>query len=337
MEARRPMTSSNSDERPGEFELIRTLFAPLTRAFPGAFGLTDDVAVVAPLAGHDIVLKTDAIVEGVHFFRTDPPETVAKKALRTNISDFAAKGAVPHAYLLALALPDWPGKAWLEKFAHGLEEDQAAFDVVLAGGDTDRTPGALTIAVMMTGFVPEGILIRRDGASPGDAVFVTGTIGDAGGGLHLLLEKTEIVEAWQHELVARYRMPQPRLAFGKSLRGMASAALDVSDGLIADLGHIAELSRVRIEIDAARVPLSAALIQLWGCDANAILRAAGAGDDYEIAFTAPVRHRDAIAKAAAQTGTRVTEIGRVVEGEGAVLCDAQGRELPVARKGHVHF
>lgn len=331
------MTIRECRNRPGEFELIHQLFAPLSRDLPGAFGLRDDVALLTPPDGHQVVLKTDAIVEGVHFRKCDPPETIAKKALRVNISDFAAKGADPRAYLLALALPAWPDMKWLEHFAKGLAEDQAAFGVTLAGGDTDRTAGVLSIAVMMTGFVPEGTMIRRDGAKPGDAVFVTGTIGDAGGGLDVLNADASVQEGWEEVLVSRYLVPHPRLAFGQRLRGLASGALDISDGLIADLWHIAEVSLVHIEIDALRVPVSRELVLLRGESEAAIARAATSGDDYEIAFTAPPTRRKEIEDMAAVTNTPVTEIGRVTAGEGVALLDAQGRPISLASKGYSHF
>ena len=331
------MTSSSSNSRLGEFELIHALFAPLARALPGALGLNDDVAVLSVPAGDEIVLKSDAVVEGVHFHTSDPPELIAKKALRVNISDFAAKGVRPQAYLLVLALPQWPDMAWLERFAAGLNEDQVEFGVVLAGGDTVGTPGALTIAVMMTGFVPHGALIRREGAAPGDVVYVTGTIGDAGGGLALLKAEAANRAGWETTLISRYHLPRPRLAFGHMLRGFASASLDVSDGLVADLSHIAGASRVRIEIVAGRVPLSPELQMFYGEDNSAVIRAASAGDDYEIAFTAAPIHRNSVEKIAARTNTRVTEIGRVVPGEGAALVDAEGNEIAIARKGYTHF
>lgn len=323
--------------RPGEFEIIKTYFAPLSRAHPGAFGLTDDVAVLSPPAGHDLVLKTDAVVESVHFNRSDPPNTIAKKALRANISDFAAKGATPSVYLLALALPDWPDGHWLEQFAKGLAEDQAEFNVTLAGGDTDRTPGALTVAVMMTGFVPHGTVIRRSGAKPGDVVFVTGTVGDAGAGLALLKGDSVPRNSGEEYLIARYRVPRPRLAFGRSLRGIATAALDVSDGLIADLGHVAEVSHVRIEVDAVHVPLSDAFIQLRGRDISVIAEAATAGDDYEIAFCARPYCRPLLERIAAETNTRVTEVGRVIAGEGVALVNEEGHEIKLDRRGYAHF
>lgn len=329
------MTSSTSSSRPGEFELIRKLFAPLSRGFPGAFELTDDAAAITPPPGHDIVLTTDAVVEGVHFFNDDPPETIAKKALRVNLSDLAAKGARPHAYLVALALPDWIDHSWLESFARGLGEDQAEFGVTLAGGDTVRTPSALMIAITLTGFVSEGTILRRAGARPGDRVFVTGTIGDAGAGLALLKDHSNLSEA--AALIARYRVPEPRLMFGQGLGGVASAALDVSDGLVADLGHIAETSGVRIEINAQNVPLSEAYVSLHGRTTASLIRAATAGDDYEIAFTAPPERRAEIETVARRTNTLVTEIGLVAAGESVRLLDGQGCEIPVDRKGYAHF
>jgi thiamine-monophosphate kinase len=275
------MTNS---KRAGEFELIAQLFAPLA-THEGAFKLTDDVAVFTPPPGQELVLKTDAIVESVHFHATDPADTVAKKALRVNLSDLAAKGAKAAGYLLALNLPHITSMEWLESFARGLGEDQKQFGISLFGGDTTATPGPLSISVAMFGFIPAGTLTKRSGARPGDLVFVSGTIGDAGAGLAVLKgEGHNISAAAREELVGRYHLPQPRLALGQSLRGLASAALDVSDGLIADLGHIAETSKVRIAAEAARIPLSPALRALWG---EAQAKAATSGDDYEIAFTNP--------------------------------------------------
>ena len=246
---------NSSADRAGEFELIARLFAPLAQSAPGAFGLTDDAAVFAPSPGHELVLKTDAIVEGVHFFRDDPPAAIAQKALRVNLSDLAAKGAVPAGYLMALLLPDWPDMAWLEAFARGLAEDQARFGLSLMGGDTSATPGPLAIAISAFGIVPKGAMIRRAGARPGDVVFVSGSIGDAGAGLALLKgEGGDLAATDRAMLIARYRIPLPNLALGLSLRGIATAALDVSDGLIADLGHVAAASGVRILVDAPRDP-----------------------------------------------------------------------------------
>ena len=322
-------------DRPSEFALIAQLFAPLAET-PGAFGLTDDAALLPARAGHDLVVTTDAMVEGVHFLADDPPDSVAKKALRVNLSDLAAKGAEPAGYLLALSLPARLGMTWLEGFARGLGEDQKRFAVPLLGGDTTATPGPLTLAITAMGYVPAGAMIRRAGTKAGDGVFVSGTIGDAGGGLALLKgEGAEMSGNDAGVLIERYRLPSPRLALGRALRGVASAALDVSDGLIADLSHIAEVSRVRIIVEAGRVPRSSALRALWGDSPEAVVRAATAGDDYEIAFTAASEGK--AGKAAGLAGVAVTRIGRAEEGSGVALIDSHGREIEVARTGFTHF
>ena len=321
-------------DRPSEFALIAQLFAPLAEA-PGAFALTDDVALVPARAGHDLVVTTDALVEGVHFLADDPPVSIAKKALRVNLSDLAAKGAEPAGYLLALSLPARIDMAWLEGFACGLGEDQKAFAVPLLGGDTTASPGPLTLTITAMGYVPAGAMIRRAGAKAGDGVYVSGTIGDAGGGLALLTGEGAHIGGGEAGLIERYRLPSPRLALGLALRGVAGAALDVSDGLIADLSHVADVSRVRIVVEAGRIPRSPALRALWGDAPEAIVRAATAGDDYEIAFTAS--SEDKVIEAAERAGVPVTRIGRVEEGSGVALLGSDGREITVSRAGFTHF
>lgn len=309
--------------RLSEFDLIEKLFAPLATT-PGAFGLRDDVALIAPRAGHDLVTTTDMIVEGIDFFADDPPDTIAKKALRVNLSDLAAKGAEPAAYLLSLMLPEKIDRDFLENFASGLAADQKTFGIALLGGDMSATPGPLSISVTAFGHVPAGKLVRRDGARAGDLVFVTGTIGDSGGGLSLLQSGAKEPS----RLIERYRVPEPRVAFATAVRD-ASASIDVSDGLLADLEHIAETSGVRIVVEVERIPCTSELKALWGEDAAAVARAATAGDDYEIAFTAPALIED--------THIAVTCIGRVEQGAGVVLFDAAGHEIAVPRKGFSHF
>jgi thiamine-monophosphate kinase len=318
--------------------MIAKFFAPLAAKAEGAFGLLDDVAIVKVAAGHDLVAKVDAIVEGVHFRRDDPAHLIAKKALRVNLSDLAAKGAVPKGYLLSLSVAPWCDDDWLERFASGLAQDQERFDVALLGGDTTATPGPLTLSVTALGTIAAGRTIRRAGAKPGDIVFVSGTIGDAGAGLAVLKGDARGLGTDERTfLIARYRVPEPRLALGGRLVGLATASLDVSDGLIADLGHIADVSAVRIVIDAGCVPLSAALRDLWGADAKAVARAATAGDDYEIAFTAPAQARDRIVAAARDSGTGVHEIGRVEAGQGVILVDDAGKPIEIGRPGFTHF
>jgi thiamine-monophosphate kinase len=315
--------------RPSEFELIERLFAPLATD-SGAFGLADDACVLPKDALCDVVVTTDGLVEGVHFLAADAANLIAKKTLRVNLSDLAAKGAKPIGYLLALSLPARTGMDWLEEFARGLKEDQAAFTLSLLGGDTTATPGPMTLVVTAFGHVPHGRMIRRTGAKPGDGVYVSGTIGDACAGLAALQGESGPDTDF---LIGRYHLPSPRLALGQALRGIATAALDVSDGLVADLGHIADVSGVRIVLESERIPLSPALRRFWGSSAEAVVRAATAGDDYEIAFTAP----SVPASLAAESGVPVTRIGRVEAGAGVVLTDSGGREIPVPRAGFRHF
>jgi thiamine-monophosphate kinase len=317
-----------------EFSLIADIFAPLATA-PGALRLTDDAAAIPARPGFDLIVTTDAIAEGTDFFAYDPAGSVAQKALRVNLSDLAAKGAVPEFYLLALALPSSMTLEWLKAFAAGLAEDQKTFGISLLGGDTSRTEGPLSITVTAFGFVPAGTMLKRSGAEAGDGVYVTGSIGDSGGGLAIFKrEKHTLDETQRDQLIARYRVPQPPLAFGAALRDLASAAIDVSDGLIADLDHLADNSVVRLHIDAEAIPRSQALRAFWGDDAAAILRAATAGDDYQIAFTADPA-REAKIKAAAGS-VAVTRIGSVGSGQGVEL-RYQGQALIVPRPGWRHF
>lgn len=316
-----------------EFEIIAKIFAPL--AGEGALGLKDDAALIAARPGFDLVVTTDAIAEGSDFFAFDPAGTVAQKALRVNLSDLAAKGATPHGYLLNIALPPSIHGDWLRAFAAGLAQDQAEFAVVLLGGDTARTEGPLAISITAFGFVPEGGMVRRSGACIGDGVYVTGTIGDSGGGLAIFRrEKHALSDEQRDVLTARYRVPTPPVTFGARLRGLASASVDVSDGLIADLGHLAGASGVMLALEAPSIPRSPALRAFWGDDAAAIVRAATAGDDYQIAFTAA--DHDAVMAAAGDIGMAVTRIGRVEAGEGVrVLLD--GAPLAVPSLGYRHF
>lgn len=311
--------------RPSEFSLIAELFAPLATA-PGALGLKDDAAQITPPEGCDLVVTADALVESVHFLSSDPPDTIARKALRVNLSDLAAKGAVPVGYFLAISLPKCLEHAWLTNFARGLAEDGKTFSIPLMGGDTTSTPGPLTLAITAMGYVPRGTMTQRAGARPGDFVYVSGTIGDAGGGLELLTSGMQAGHADSY-LIGRYRVPTPRLALGQALRGVATAALDVSDGLIADVGHLADVSQVKIILDATRIPLSESLTALWGTSEEAVVRAATAGDDYEIVFTAGNIDTERLG---------VRRIGHVTNGSGVFLMGNDG-EITVSRSGYQHF
>lgn len=305
-----------------EFDIIAKFFAPL--AGEGAFGLTDDVARLPQRPGHELVVTTDAVVEGVDFFGFDPPDSIARKALRVNLSDLAAKGAEPVHYLLNLSLPHTVTPDWLAGFADGLAQDQKLYGVTLLGGDTGATDGPLSVSITAFGFVSEGKMIRRSGARVGDHVYVTGTVGDSGGGLAIFRRETHsLPDADRDALIARYRVPEPPVSFATVLRDIAHASVDVSDGLIADLGHIASASRVRITVDGALVPLSAPLRALWG--ESALQRAVTAGDDYQVAFTA-----------SPGLSGPFTRIGQVVEGQGVSL-GVGGQEIAISRSGYRHF
>ena len=305
-----------------EFGIIAKYFAPL--AGEGAFGLKDDAALLPARAGQDLVITTDTVTEGVDFFAFDPADTIAQKALRVNLSDLAAKGAEPFAYLLNLSLPHSIAPDWLAAFAEGLGRDQREFAISLLGGDTGATDGPLSIAVTAFGYVPQGKMIRRAGARVGDAVYITGSIGEAGGGLAIFKrEKHSLSDGERDQLTACYRVPEPPVSFAADLRQIAHAAVDVSDGLIADLGHIASASAVCIVVEGEQVPLTVPLRALWG--EHTLLRAVTAGDDYQIAFTAPPGLEGPF-----------TRIGRVEEGEGVEFLIA-GRKAELPSGGYRHF
>lgn len=316
----------------GEFELIDRLLRPLACGFPGALGLADDAALIDVPGDHQLVVAKDALVEGVHFLADDPPETVAGKLLRVNLSDLAAMGADPLAYLTVIARPEGLGDAWLEGFAAGLARDQERFGLHLVGGDTVATPGPLLLSLTILGLVPRGRALTRGGAGPGELVCVSGTLGDAAMGLRIL-RGLAAPEDLSLPLVERYRTPRPRLELGRALRGLATAVIDVSDGLLADLGHVLEASGVGAEVEAERVPLSAAARALPGARATAL----SGGDDYELLFTLPPDREPELATLADRLGLPLTVIGRTRTEPGLVLLDAQGRPLPVERTGWRHF
>ncbi|HZW17016.1 MAG TPA: thiamine-phosphate kinase [Brevundimonas sp.] len=321
----------------GEFETIRRLFAPLAHPEWGR-GLRDDVAVVPSKPGHDLVLTKDAIVEGVHFLPTDPLDGVARKLLRVNLSDLAAKGAEPFGYLLACHWSERCG--WPERmtFVDGLRSDQKAFGVALLGGDTVVTPGPASFSMTLLGWTPKGRTVGRAGARVGDLVFVTGSIGDGWLGLQAAQEKLSLEPDRIAALIEQYRTPTPRVEFTGPIRDFASASIDISDGLIADLGHMAESGGVRIEVDLEVTPRSAAG-QAWydgRVDEQAALeKLVTGGDDYEIAFTARAADEAALRREAERRHLRLTRIGRVVAGQGIVARFA-GEPIPIDRPGFTH-
>ncbi|HMR29563.1 MAG TPA: thiamine-phosphate kinase [Geminicoccaceae bacterium] len=316
----------------GEFELIGRLIRPLARGCPAALDLTDDAALLDVPDGQQLVLAKDAMVEGVHFLADDPPELIAGKILRVNLSDLAAMAADPLGYLMVLARPRKVDDAWLEAFYRGLARDQQRFGLHLMGGDTVSTPGPLMLSLTILGLVPRGRALLRSGAGAGDDIWVSGTLGDAALGLRIL-RGLAASEDEALELVDRYRTPRPRLALGQALRGIATAALDVSDGLLADLGHILEESRVGAELRAATLPISPTARNLPG----ALDAALSGGDDYELLFTAPVAARAAVEAAAGAAAVQVTRIGHIEAGKGLRLIGPEGRPMSPRQAGWRHF
>lgn len=325
-----------------EFDLIARHFAPLARNMPGAMGLLDDAAVLRPADGCELVISADAIVAGVHFPETELPDEIARRALRVNLSDIAAKGAVPIGYTLTLQLPPGVDDDWLSGFAFGLAADQEMFGLGLLGGDTTRTPGPLTLSINIFAQTTVNKTIKRSGARDSDGVFVTGTIGDACLGLALETGSLAVEEAEDRDfLVDRFRRPQPRVSLGPKLVGIASAAADVSDGLVADLGHICRASKLNAEINMEDVPLSHAARRAVTDRQSLHLNLLSGGDDYEIVFTAPLTALDQLKQVARETGVAITRIGRMAIRDSAappvIVLDASGAQLEVRDGGYRHF
>lgn len=328
-----------------EQDLIARYFAPL--AGPGGLGLLDDAALLAPPPGAEIVLTADALVAGVHFFEQDPPEKIAAKALAVNLSDLAAKAADPLGFLLTLALPQDFMPDWLEKFAWGLGEMARECHCPLLGGDTVATPGPLTLSITAVGAVAAGRMARRSTASPGDALYVSGTIGDAA--LGLLLRQAEIAEtpapAWASALspdqraflIGRYLRPQPRLALAPALRA-ASAAMDVSDGLVGDLRALARASGVSPHVDLCKVPLSDPARAAIAAEPALFDRALCGGDDYEILCAVPPRAMERFEALAAKAGVAVAAIGVADAAEAPeILAGMDGKPKKIDRDRFSHF
>lgn len=325
---------------PGEFELIRRYFAPLAAQASGALGLQDDVCTILPAPGEELVLTVDALTAGVHFLPDDPPDLIARKMLRVNLSDLAGKGARPLGYLMTTAFDPAVDEAWVARFCQGLAQDQAEFGLALLGGDTTATPGPLSLTATLIGTVPAGRALRRNGARPGDRILVTGTIGDGYFGLgasrnelgHLSFEHLDF-------LTRRYRLPEPRVAFGRALveQGLGRAGMDVSDGLVADLRHMCEASGCGARVATPKVPLSAAVAELLAETPDLLLAAISGGDDYEVLIAAPAEQVPTILDLAAQTATQVTEIGVFTMGQDVLFEDADNHPVNLPKAGFTHF
>ncbi len=300
-----------------EFDFIKTLLRPL--AGEGSFALSDDAASIRVPDLHELVITKDALVRGVHFIGTEPASQIARKALRVNLSDCAAMGAKPFSYLLALMLPPGITEEWLGSFVQGLKTDQEHFGVSLLGGDTTRSKSELAVSITMLGLVPHGKALRRNGAKTGDGIYVSGTIGDGALGL---------IHKYDTFLLQRYQLPEPRIALGQKLQGIATSCMDISDGLAQDLGHICAASGTGAIIEWNKIPLSDAART---CNPEPEIILAG-GDDYELLFTVPP---SAAPQLANMQG--ITRIGSITEGGGVKILDASGAPIPLTRKGYRHF
>ena len=313
----------------GEFELIARYFSRPVARRDVLVGVGDDAALLEVPAGQALAAATDTLVEGRHFLPDAPPESVGHQALAVNLSDLAAMGAEPAWALLALSLPE-PDTHWLEGFARGFHALADRAGLTLVGGDTVRGPRVVTVQVL--GFVPAGLALRRDGARPGDVLYASGSLGDAAAGLKLLRDGRRADT--DSSLVRRYRFAEPRLALGIALRGVASAAIDVSDGLLGDLGKLCDASGVGAILELEQLPLSRALLASF--DATQAERfALGGGDDYELAFAVP---RAAVSEMETSLGTigRITRIGEIVTGHG-VRCQRAGQTVEPEIAGYDHF
>ncbi|TKR29774.1 thiamine-phosphate kinase [Luteimonas gilva] len=325
----RDRSERRADEVTGEFDLIDRIRARARGRPDVILGIGDDAALLQVPAGKQLAVTMDALNAGVHFPAETGAADIGWKALAVNLSDLAAMGAQPAWCTLSLSLP-LAEEAWIDAFLDGFLELAQRHEVALVGGDTTRGP--LSVCVTAHGFVDAGKALRRDGAEPGDDLWVSGTLGDAAGAL----AQRRVGRAIDPALRSRLDRPFPRLPLGLSLVGFASAAIDVSDGLLADAGHLCARSGVGAEIDVAALPSSAALRAAFDADALRTLQATG-GDDYELCFSAPPQARAAVEAASDRTGTPVTRIGRIVEGDGVRVLLADGSEWRPANAGYEHF
>ncbi len=312
---------------PAEFGLIARHFRPL--AGPGALDLLDDAALLQPPPGRELVITADAMVEGVHFLPHDPADLVGRKLLRVNLSDLAAKGAAPLAYLVTLSARRDTPEAWFAGFAAGLAEDQARYGISLLGGDTTSTPGPLSLSLTCIGHVAPGGMVRRTGAQAGDGIWVTGTIGD--GALGLLALRGQVADA-DGFLSGRYRLPEPRL--GLASPALLAACMDVSDGLVQDLGHLCRAAGLGAEVQAGLVPLSPAAREAGPGRLETCLTG---GDDYELLMAVRPGGDRALLAAAAAAAVGVTRIGTFTSGRGVEVVAAGGTAMALSAGGWSHF
>lgn len=333
------MTASADERLQSEAAIIGEFFEPLTGGDRGAAGLTDDCASISPKPGTDLVITTDSLIEGVHFFPGDVP---AFKALAVNVSDLIAKGAVPERYLLTLALPEPPTRAFMQRLAAGLAEAQREFGCRLIGGDTDRTPGPFTLTITAIGVLPHGAIVRRGTARPGDIVAVTGTIGDASLGLALrqnpgIATAAKLSAEQAAFLISRFDRPVPRIAAAELVRQFASASMDVSDGLAKDLGRLVSASGAGAEVRLDKIPLSPAARLMCEHGITRRENLIAGGEDYEVLFCLPSEQWTEMSEAASLCGVPVARLGIISEGSGVIWCDGSGQPLRLNTTGWDHF
>ena len=324
--------------RTGEFGLIERFFRPLSHAAPGAFALKNDGALLTPPAGESLVVTKDLMVAGVHYPEGEDPSILARRLLRMNLSDLAAMGATATSYALGLALPEDVADAWVEAFAAGLAQDQEAFGVALIGGDTVATRGPAVLSLTAFGTVAGDACLTRAGASEGDDIYVSGTVGDAALGLRAVRGDLRGLAASDFAALAdRFRLPEPRLALGMALVGLATCAIDVSDGLVADLGHLCEESGVAACVGAHTMPLSEAARRALAGGAAALADLLTGGDDYELLFCAPPSARGEVDALGKRLDLALSRIGTMERGAGVRVVDADGQPLALGRTGYAHF
>ena len=334
------MAKSNQQpkkDKISEFGLIAEHFAPLAKS-PGALGLLDDGAILSIAENEDLITTTDMLVSGVHFLPQAEPEEIVTKLLAVNVSDLAAMGAKPMGYLLVTAFTEAQDNAWLSRFSKRLERDQTRYGMTLYGGDTVATPGPLCLSLTAFGTVPHGQALKRSNALLGDAIYVSGTIGDSALGLLALrdiLPEADAID--QRALIERFQNPQPRFELGQALRGVAHGVADISDGLIADLGHICGASHMGATINADEIPLSNAVQNVLKRDLSHLTSVLSGGDDYELVFTVPCESQEKVERIAKEIDLKVTQIGKITDGSGVKITNSKGGIISLELKGYRHF
>ncbi len=329
------MNSRKNNYQLSEFLLIKKYFAPF--AGEGAFNLSDDAAEIIPTESMSLVITQDAVAEGIHFFPDDPPQLIAKKALRVNLSDLAAKGADPKYISLSLGLGSNWNEAWISDFAEGLAEDCKAYGIQLTGGDTFRTGGGFVISITAIGELPQGTYTSRLGAAPHEYLYVTGTVGDGALGLMARQARFEGLSVGENEfLIDRYLVPNPRIELANILQCFATASMDISDGLVGDLEKLCEASGVAAEVKSSKIPLSTAVQKQITSESNYLQTALTGGDDYEILFTVKPENCDALERALSTLPFPVTQIGEIISGQGVKVFDTDGQVIEFDQTSYDH-